>query len=142
MSRLVTAIVLMMASSISFAENQYLWQVMRVIDGDTVKFKVDFLPRDLKPELNVRVKGIDTPEKAPRAKCYEESQLAEKASKFTKDSLMRAKTVIVSLYGWDKYGGRVLGEIYLDNKPLSKMLIENGLAREYDGGTKASWCDF
>ena len=42
---------------------------------------------------------------------------------------------------WDKYGGRVLSNVYLDGKPYSDILIEKGLARSYDGGAKKGWGD-
>jgi endonuclease YncB( thermonuclease family) len=41
----------------------------------------------------------------------------------------------------DKYGGRVLGDVFLDGKRLSEMLIANGFARRYHGEKKSSWCD-
>lgn len=139
MKKLLFALVLF--SQAALAQNLYMWDVISVVDGDTVKFKVDFLPKDLKPQLSVRVLGVDTPEKAPRAKCEKEAQLAEKASAFTKQKVASTKNIAVVLHGWDKYGGRVLGEILIDNKPLSKMLVEEGLARPYDGGKKQSWCE-
>ena len=45
------------------------------------------------------------------------------------------------LYGWDKFGGRVLGDIVLDGQSLRGMLIQNGFAREYFGEAKQSWCN-
>jgi len=45
------------------------YEITRVIDGDTVEIAVDFLPSPLPPKLSIRVMGIDTPEKAPRAQC-------------------------------------------------------------------------
>ncbi len=38
-------------------------QIIRVNDGDTVVISAPFLPKPLKPELAVRVYGVDTPEK-------------------------------------------------------------------------------
>jgi endonuclease YncB( thermonuclease family) len=42
--------------------------------------------------------------------------------------------------GWDKFGGRVLGDIILDGQSLRASLITNGFAREYYGEEKQSWC--
>ena len=39
-------------------------QIVRVNDGDTVVISAPFLPAPLKPELAVRVFGVDTPEMA------------------------------------------------------------------------------
>jgi endonuclease YncB( thermonuclease family) len=44
-------------------------QIVRVNDGDTVVISAPFLPAPLKPELAVRVFGVDTPEKGHRAQC-------------------------------------------------------------------------
>ena len=63
------------------------YEITRVIDGDTVEIAVDFLPDPLPPKLSIRVMGIDTPEKAPRAQCDAEAALAKKASAFTKNAV-------------------------------------------------------
>jgi len=119
----------------------YDFEITRVIDGDTVAFKADFLPAPLKQELSIRVYGVDTPEKSWRAECDQEALWGEEASQFTKDKLNSATTIQVAIYKWDKYGGRVLGDIIIDGKSLRYMLIENGFAREYYGDAKESWCD-
>ena len=117
------------------------YEITRVIDGDTVEIAVDFLPSPLPPKLSIRVIGVDTPEKAPRAQCDAEAAKAQAASKFTKDAVANAIETEVVILKWDKYGGRVLGEVYLDKKSLSEMLITAGLARPYKGEAKSSWCE-
>lgn len=117
------------------------YEITRVIDGDTVEIAVDFLPSPLPPKLSIRVMGIDTPEKAPRAQCDSEAALAKKASAFTKDAVANALEVDVVILKWDKYGGRVLGEVYLDHQSLAQSLISAGLARPYKGEAKQSWCE-
>lgn len=117
------------------------YEIIRVIDGDTVEIAVDFLPSPLPPKLSIRVMGIDTPEKAPRAQCDSEAALAKKASAFTKDAVANALEVDVVILKWDKYGGRVLGEVYLDHQSLAQSLISAGLARPYKGDAKQSWCE-
>ena len=119
----------------------YDYKITRVIDGDTVAFEATFLPDPLKKELSIRVFGVDTPEKGHRALCPKEAELGEAASKFTKGLLAESKTQQVTLMDWDKYGGRVLGDVILDGKSLRAMLIEKGYAREYYGDAKKSWCD-
>ena len=115
-------------------------EVTRVLDGDTIEYKAPFLPAPLKPVLKIRVLGIDTPEKGHRAQCPEEAALALKASALTKQAVKEAKTIELQLQSWDKFGGRVLGYVLIDGKNLGDMLIAQGLARPYDGGTKSSWC--
>ena len=120
----------------------YDFAVTRVIDGDTVEFAAPFLPAPLKPKLAVRVFGVDTPEKGFRAKCESEAKRGDAASAFTKKVISESKTARVAIIDWDKYGGRVLGDIILDNNvSLRALLIKNGFAREYYGEAKQSWCN-
>ena len=114
--------------------------ITRVIDGDTVAFQADFLPAPLKKELSIRVYGVDTPEKGFRAQCPGEAQRGEAASAFTKHAVESAQKRQVVLMDWDKYGGRVLGDVLLNGQSLRVMLIQNGFAREYYGEAKTSWC--
>jgi endonuclease YncB( thermonuclease family) len=116
-------------------------KITRVIDGDTVAFEATFLPDPLKKELSIRVFGVDTPEKGFRAKCAKEDVMGQKASDFTKKAVVSTKHHQVILMDWDKYGGRVLGDVILDGKSLRQALITNGLAREYYGEAKTSWCE-
>jgi endonuclease YncB( thermonuclease family) len=115
--------------------------ITRVIDGDTVAFQADFLPAPLKKELSIRVYGVDTPEKGFRAQCPSEAQRGEAASAFTKAAVAQASQRQVVLMDWDKYGGRVLGDVILNGQSLRQMLIANGFAREYYGEAKTSWCN-
>ena len=134
-------ITLLLVSNFANAEEvTYNWKPIKVLDGDTVKFEAPWVPKPLKQEISVRVLGIDTPEKKPRNKCDQEDELAQKASKFTKDKIANAKSIQVKVEDWDKYGGRILGHIIIDNKSISDELIENGLARPYHGEAKSSWC--
>ena len=119
-------------------------QILRVTDGDTVVIAAPFLPAPLKPELAIRVFGVDTPEKGHRAQCPSEAQRGEAASAFTKNAINQAAaaggTFQVTMYGWDKFGGRVLGDLLINGQSLRAALIANGFAREYYGEAKQSWC--
>jgi endonuclease YncB( thermonuclease family) len=116
-------------------------QILRVSDGDTVVIAAPFLPQPLKPELAVRIYGVDTPEKGFRGQCDSEKQRGEAASVFTKNLVKASAQRQVVLYGWDKFGGRVLGDIILNGQSLRAQLIANGFAREYYGDAKQSWCN-
>ena len=116
-------------------------QIIRVSDGDTIVISAPFLPAPLKPELAVRIYGVDTPEKGHRAQCPSENARGEAASQFTKNAVANATQRQVVLYGWDKFGGRVLGDILLNGQSLRSGLIANGFAREYYGDAKQSWCN-
>ena len=116
-------------------------QVIRVSDGDTIVIAAPFLPAPLKPELAVRIYGVDTPEKGHRAQCPQEDQRAQLASKFTTQALQSHPKHQVIIYGWDKFGGRILGDILVNGQSIRQGLISNGLAREYYGDAKQSWCN-
>jgi endonuclease YncB( thermonuclease family) len=140
------SIALLAVSSLVFAQKapqgvMYEAQVIKVTDGDTVVIAAPYLPQPLKPQLAVRVYGVDTPEKGHRAQCPSEAQRGEQASAFTKNIVSKSVKRQVILYGWDKFGGRVLGDMILDGQSLRAQLIANGFAREYYGEAKQSWCN-
>jgi micrococcal nuclease len=115
--------------------------IIRVSDGDTIVIAAPYLPQPLKPQLSVRIYGVDTPEKGGRAGCPQEAAAAEKASAWTKELVKNGRHIQVTLYGWDKFGGRVLGDILVDGISVRQGLIAAGLAREYYGDKKKSWCE-
>jgi endonuclease YncB( thermonuclease family) len=116
-------------------------KIIRVSDGDTIVISAPYLPAPLKPELAVRVYGVDTPEKGHRAQCATEAAAAERASKWTQQLVTTGKKHQVILYKWDKFGGRVIGDIVVDGQSVRRGLIANGHAREYYGDAKVSWCN-
>lgn len=127
--------------SASVSANPYNFTITRVIDGDTVEINAPFLPPELKQKLSIRVYGVDTPEKGFRAHCKAEADSGLSATEFTKRLVNQSKSYQIIIHDWDKYGGRVLGDIILDGKSLRESLIEHKLARPYFGEKKESWCD-
>lgn len=118
----------------------YSWHVTEITDGDTFKVSAPWLPYPLPKTIGVRIKGIDTPEKLPRAKCAREASLAQAAEDFARQEFLSAKEVMVEVAGEDKYF-RLLGDLWLDGEPLSHKLLKKGFAVAYDGGTKVNhWC--
>ena len=120
---------------------EYSWQVIRVVDGDTVQFQAPWVPAPIPQRISVRVFGVDTPEKGHRAQCPREAALGQRATEYTTRAITSASNVTVMLREWDKYGGRVLGDIMIDGQSLRAALIREGLAREYFGEAKTSWCN-
>ena len=120
--------------------NPYPWKVTRAVDGDTVEIQVTWLPTELGDKLKIRIFGVDTPEKGARAQCPSEAERGAAASEFTK-KFVKGKKVLVEIKQWDKFGGRVLGDVNVDGKSLRAELIKNGFAREYFGDKKKSWCE-
>jgi endonuclease YncB( thermonuclease family) len=146
MKRIITILIAACMVLPVYAQKQkigvtYDANITRVIDGDTVAFEANWLPEPLKKELSIRVYGVDTPEKSFRAKCASEEARGQAASAFTKQMISQAQKRQVVLMDWDKYGGRVLGDVLLNGQSLRIMLIQNGYAREYYGEAKTSWCE-
>ncbi len=111
----------------------------RIVDGDTFDCCLD-LGFDVKlHKQRVRLSGIDTPESRTR-------DLAEKklglAAKERLKELCAGKLKVKSL-GKGKYG-RILGIPYTeDGKDICEILIKEGHAVEYHGGTKVKvWGDY
>jgi micrococcal nuclease len=136
--KIITALLLLFP--IQALANPYDYRVVRVLDGDTVEFDAPFLPKELKQVLKLRIEGVDTPEKGRFAKCDRERVLAERATRFTQQRVASAKKHQIIIVGWDKYGGRVIGDLMLDGHSLKKLLLDSKNATPYDGGKKASWC--
>ena len=116
-------------------------KINRVVDGDTIDVTID-LGFDLFKKERVRVAGVDTPEK--RTRDLEEKELGIDATNWLKKHLEEAisgeedlviRTELVG--GVGKYG-RLLGWLYIADSQLSlnEMMIEEGYAWAYDGGTK------
>jgi endonuclease YncB( thermonuclease family) len=127
-------------ASTAATANPYNYRIIRVIDGDTVEFDAPFLPVELKQVLKLRIEGVDTPEKGRLAKCDRERMLAERATQFTQRVIAGSNKHQIVITGWDKYGGRVLGDVLLNGISLKKLLLEARYAMPYDGKKKASWC--
>lgn len=135
----IVAVFLLSFASIAFAQ-KYEYNITRVVDGDTVEFEAKFLPAPLKPTLRLRIYGVDTPEKAPRAQCEKEANMGAQATELTKKLVSSSAKKEIIIREWDKFGGRVLGDLMLDGVSLRDSLIKAGLAREYYGEQKQSWC--
>jgi micrococcal nuclease len=115
----------------------YPIELVSVYDGDTVTANVDVGFGWRKTKLKCRLFGIDTPE--IRGSSKEEKVLAYAAKAFLKELLEGADEVILnSVAKPDKYG-RCLAVLWADGVDVSDLMIKEGHARPYDGGTKSSW---
>ncbi len=128
------------ANKVPYQSETILARVSRVYDGDTVFIWILLGKYPL--ELSVRVNGIDTPEMKGKGRSSLEIEVA-KAATDRVNELIGGKIIAVKIYKWDKYGGRVIADIYIDKKKttLSTVLIREGLAKHYDGGKKEKWKD-
>ena len=116
-------------------------EINRVVDGDTIDVTID-LGFDLYKKERVRVAGVDTPEK--RTRDLEEKALGIDATNWIKEKLEGALngddelTIRTELKGGVGKYGRLLGWLYVGDEEISlnEMMITEGYARAYDGGTK------
>jgi endonuclease YncB( thermonuclease family) len=120
-------------------QTRYAWPVIGIKDGDTLTVNLPGLPPALNP-VAVRLRSVDAPESAGRAKCAGERRLAEQATRFTRQAISAARRIEFEQPSWDKYGGRIDADVWIDGKLLSDQLIAAGLARQYDGGKRRGWC--
>jgi len=120
-------------------QNQFaLARIEDVYDGDTVKIIV--LLSDTPVRFSLRILGIDTPEiKHGEGRLPQEHLAAVKVRDYMK-SLFSSNIAKVRIKDWDKYGGRVLGELFLPTgESVSDILISGGWARPYNGEKKKAW---
>lgn len=116
-------------------------KINRVVDGDTIDVTID-LGFDLYKKERVRVAGVDTPEKRTRDK--EEKVLGIDATNWLKERLEAAikgddeLTIRTELVGGVGKYGRLLGWLYIGDTEtsLNELMISEGYAWSYDGGTK------
>ena len=139
---MIIFLILILLASPAHAQEFYVYKPVKITDGDTIKLDVSKeSPLIKKLGLSVRIKGIDTPEKAPRAKCKKESELGQQATKYTTD-LVGNKELLLSEVKNDKYGGRIVANVKVGSVDIAQELLKKGLARVYnDGEKKKSWCD-
>jgi|TARA_R110000803_G_scaffold191791_1_gene254502 micrococcal nuclease len=104
----------------------------RIVDGDTFDCVISLGFDVYLHKQRVRLSGIDTPES--RTRDLEEKKLGLAAKERLKE-LCKGKFKIKSL-GKGKYG-RILGIPYTeDGKDICQILVDEGHAVEYHGGTK------
>ena len=113
---------------------EYKAIIRRVVDGDTVDVTLD-LGFDILYNNRIRLLGIDTPES--RTRDLEEKALGLAAKDRVKELCPVGSTVILRTTkdGKGKFG-RILGEIFVEEQSVNKLLVEEGHAVEYFGGKK------
>lgn len=138
---MIIFLILILLASPAHAQEFYVYKPVKITDGDTIKLDVSKESLLIKKlGLSVRIKGIDTPEKGSEAKCKKESELGQRATKFTND-LVGNKELLLSEIKWDKYGGRIVANVKVGGVDIAQELLKKGLARVYNGEKKKSWCD-
>ena len=119
----------------------YRGKLERVVDGDTIDALID-VGFDIWVKKRIRYSGIDTWESRTRDLAENAKGLEAKAR--NKELLMEISSkpgyFRLKSFGVGKYG-RVLGEIYIEDKEgkqynINKTLISEGHAYVYEGGKK------
>ncbi len=106
----------------------------KVVDGDTIDVTLDLGFNVFLQKQRCRLAGIDTPES--RTRNLEEKALGKKAS--ARLSELCVGSFKIQSFGKGKYG-RILAIPYTeDGKDICQMLIKEGHAVEYHGGTKTA----
>jgi micrococcal nuclease len=104
---------------------QYKAKVLNVVDGDTVDVSID-LGLQIHSIQRIRLYGIDTPERGQPGFSEATDRLKQ---------LILNKNVLIKTYKISKYG-QYLGEIMFDEMNINQMMITEGHAKKYFGGTK------
>ena len=119
-------------------KNEYDVKVIKVVDGDTVDVDIDLGFGVTLTDERVRIMGIDTPESRTRDKVED---LFGEAAKARLKELMKDGGKLITTEdrkGEDMKGkfGRILGDFKVDGKKVTDILIEEGHAVAYFGGSK------
>lgn len=144
MIKLITGLVALIASATALAHDHppitpYHWEVVKVVDGDTVVVRANWLPVELGDTVTIRLANIDAPETTWRASCEAEITQGRLATAALAKMLGPSAQVVV--VDWDKYGGRILGDFVVNGVPVTEALLKQGLVAAYSGaGPKHNWC--
>lgn len=117
-------------------EYKYNVKIKKVIDGDTVDVDIDLGFGVWLHKERVRIMGIDTPESRTRDKVEKLFGLASKQK--LKDLLPLSSMQILVVEEYDAKGkfGRILGDFEIEDTRVTDILIEEGHAVAYFGGSK------
>tara|TARA_R100001463_G_scaffold22718_4_gene54464 strand:+ start:5096 stop:5482 length:387 start_codon:yes stop_codon:yes gene_type:complete len=107
-------------------------EVLKVVDGDTIDVLID-LGFDLTKKERIRLAGIDTPES--RTRNLEEKKMGLEAKEYLQNKLDNCKNLRVKTEKDGKYG-RMLGWLHGNDENINNIMVTEGYAWEYDGGTK------
>jgi len=110
----------------------------RCYDGDTCTFSMQALHPLIGEKINVRIRGIDTPE--IRGKCQAEKDKAILARDYLVALMSKAQSTELRNVERRKFF-RLLADVYADGQDVSAMLLKKGHAVPYDDrGKRRKWC--
>lgn len=104
----------------AFSMPLYKVEVIRVIDGDTVRVNVD-MGYGIKKEDSLRLCGVNTPEL--KSKVARDKKRALEAKEHLKNRLLNAKRVLFAYIKQGKFG-RPVGILIADGKNLNQEILD------------------
>ncbi len=119
----------------SFANAKTPIEIISILDGDTVRAKID------NNKFDIRLIGIDCAETSKNNRAYKQAYLQNKdideilkegknAKKYLEFLLKKSKTTSFEFKGLDDYK-RVLGVLYFGEININKKLKQDGYCKEY-----------
>ena len=116
---------------------EYRCEVVRIIDGDTIRVDVDLGFGIWSRNETVRLYGIDTPES--RTRDLEEKKYGLAAKQFLTNMLNDSGGIKLKSHGKGKFG-RILGELWRTtnyaDKSINEYMVEKHHAAPYHGQSK------
>lgn len=153
MKGIVFFVVLALSSIVHSAESYLIMPIDAITDGDTIKthFSESRLPSPLN-QVSIRIRGLDSPEypskyflesgKLGKADCVEEAFAAISSRNALVSLIGETKTMKITNFDWDKFGGRIDADVKINGKDLGTFLLSKGFAIPYDGHRKKNaWCE-
>ncbi|WP_420703421.1 thermonuclease family protein [Brucella intermedia] len=104
-------------------------RVTCIVDGDTLWLKGE----------KIRISDIDTPELSP-PRCEADRVKGEAAKRRMRELLNAGPCSLVSGRRDEDKHGQMLRTVTRDGRSIGDMMIEEGLARRWDGARR-SWCE-
>lgn len=117
-------------------EYKYNVKIKKVVDGDTVDIDIDLGFGVWIHKERVRIMGIDTPESRTRDKVEKLFGLASKERLKGLLPIGSMQVLVVEEYDAKGKFGRILGDFEIEDTKVTDILIEEGHAVAYFGGSK------
>lgn len=117
--------------------HEYRCNLVKIIDGDTIDVDLDLGFSVVLKKQRIRLYGINTPES--RTRDLEEKKYGLAAKSRLRKLLEEADTILIKTEidkkARGKYG-RILGTVFAGTVNINELLVEEGHAIAYYGGTK------
>jgi endonuclease YncB( thermonuclease family) len=115
-----------------------LFRVTHVIDGDTLKGYYLADGKHGKLQVLLRLADVD----APELRRAEQEQAAKVVRQWLSQRIQFSERCVVEalILKWDKYGGRVVGNVFVKGEDVGHEMIQHQLVHSYSGlGPKPPW---